>query len=127
MSEFERATGIRLELQPESLGVARVRRDHPEGHLLPGVDVFESTDVDAARLGGCVSVRIFHADQPDQGVIDGGLQLNEIERGPDAGNLFATASARRGNVDVTFLPRSKEIGSTELTAWETLTAFLYQL
>jgi hypothetical protein len=125
--EFERATGIQLDLHAESLDLARVLRGHPEGHLLPRVDVFESTDVDAARLGGRFSVRVFHRDEPDRGVLDGGLQLNEIERGPDAGDLIAAATARRANVDVMFWPHANEIGPTEVTAWETLTAFLYQL
>lgn len=127
LQEFETATGIRLNREPESFAIGLVRRQHPQGGLLPRVALFESKAADAVRLGGRFVVRVWHRDEPDQGVRDGGLVMSEVERGPDAGRLTVAATASRANVDVMFWPEADEIGPGEIAAWTALTAFLHRL
>jgi hypothetical protein len=127
LREFESATGIRPNREPESFAVGLVRRQHPQGDLLPRAALFESSAADALRFGGHFSIRVWHRDEPDQGVHDGGLAMSEIERGPDAGRFMVAASARRANVEVMFWPDANEIGPNEIATWTALTAFLHRL
>jgi hypothetical protein len=118
---------VRLNASKHSLAFKMFLRWHPQGRLLPRVDVFESTAPDSARFGGRFCVRVWHRDDPDLGVRDDKLTLGEIERGPNAGQLTAGASARRANVEVMFWPDSNEIDAEAKAAWTALTAFLDQL
>jgi hypothetical protein len=127
LREFETATDIRLIREPESFAVGLVRRQHPQGDLLPSVASFELSAADAVRLGGRFCVRVWHRDEPDQGVRDGGLVMSEVERGPDAGRLTVAATASRANVEVMFWADAEEIGPDEIAAWTALTAFLHRL
>jgi hypothetical protein len=127
LREFEAATGVRLKASADSLAFKLFRRWHPQARLLPRVDLFESTTADSARFGGRFCVRVWHRDEPDLGLLGGELTQSEIERGPNAGQLMAAATARRANVEVMFWPDSNEVDAEAKAAWTSLTAFLTRL
>lgn len=125
--EFEIATGARLNRYHEGFSFWLFRHRHPLGRTLPRLDRFDGSDVDVARFGGKFTVRVRHEDQPDAGVQDGGFQQNEIERGPEAGQLTTSATAVRANVAVTFWPDTPERTEEAQLAWHKLTEFLHRL
>lgn len=121
---FEAATGVRLQADPpESLRykLLRLRFGFPRD------EIFESTAADTARLGGPVTVHVRHTNEPDRGVRDRGLELGEVERGPQAGTPLIGGSAERANVQVTWLREGAEIDAAAQEVWAAVTAFLHRL
>ena len=122
---FEAATGVRLHADPpESLRYKLLRLRFG----LPRAEIFESTPADAARFGGgTVAVRVEHTDEPDRGVRERGLELDEIERGPRAGIPLIGGSAARANVQVTWSREGAAIDAAAEELWAAVTAFLHRL
>ena len=121
---FEETTGIRLQADPgESFRFKLLRRRLG----LPRVEIFESTPVDSRRFGGRVTVRVRHTKEPDRGLRDRGLELGEVERGPQAGTLLIGGSAERANVEVMWTSEGADIDETAQERWTQVTAFLHHL
>jgi hypothetical protein len=127
LGAFESTTGVRLRQSREPLRFKLFLRTHPVGRKLPRVEVFESTPGAERRFGGAFCVRVWERDDPDEGTQDGGLQLHEVERGPDAGASHPAATAKRSNVEVMFWPAALEVTAEAQLAWSALTAFLSRL
>ena len=125
--QFEIATGARLIRHRTGFSYWLFRQRHPLGRTLPRVERFDGTAVDVARFGGQFSLRVRHEDTPDLGVEDGGFGYNEIERGPQAGELTLSAAARRANVTVAFWPDTAEPTNEAQQVWRKLTEFLHRL
>ena len=121
---FEAATGIRLQADPrESLRFKLLRRRLG----LSRVEIFESAPGDSRRFGGTVVVRVQHTNEPDRGVRDRGLELGEVERGPQAGTPLIGGSAERANVEVMWTGEGADIDDTAQERWTRITAFLHHL
>jgi hypothetical protein len=121
---FEAATGVRLQAQPpESLRYKLLRLRFG----LARVENFDSTSADSTRFGGSVTVRVRHTNEPDRGVCDRGLEIGEIERGPQAGTPVIGGSAERANVEVMLYREVAEIDAAAQELWTEVTAFLHRL
>ena len=121
---FEASTGVRLHAGPrESRRFELLRRRLG----LPQVDSFDSSPADSAPFGGTVTVRVRHTNKPDRGVRDHGLEIAEIERGPQAGTPVVVGSAERANVEVTLYREGAEIDDSVQELWAELRRFLHRL
>ena len=121
---FEATTGVRLQADPrESLRFKLLRRRLS----LQRVEIFETAPADSRRFGGTVTVRVHHRNDPDRGVRDHGLELGEVERGPQAGTCLVGGSAERANVEVMWAGEGADIDDTARSRWTQVTAFLHHL
>lgn len=122
---FEATTGVSLQADPRgsSLRFKPLRRRLG----LPRVEIFESTPADSRRRGGTVTVRVQHTNEPDGGVRDHGLELGEVERGPQAGTSLIGGSAERANVQVMWTGEGADIDDAARERWTQVTAFLHHL
>ena len=121
---FEAATGVRLHAGPRESRRFKVLRRRLGLHQ---VDSFDSRPADSARFGGTVTVLVRHTNRPDRGVRDHGLELAEIERGPQTGTPAVVGSAERANVEVILYREGAEIDDSAQELWAQLRQFLHRL